>query len=344
MNNKKAKSEQERPFLSLKLGKKCHTGRFGSLPSLSKTGLEMSFSWLFSIIVGAAILGLAIYGTTSIIGTQRNVQDSELGKQIGVILTPLESGVADLKADVIKMPVLSRIYNRCREEGTFGSQELSVASSSGVGERQWQNPGAPSQFNNKYVFSSSTIEGERFNVLSKGIDFPFSIGEMTVVWPEEEAYCFVQPSQEIEREIGNLGLKNINVTERENECPKNSTRVCFTSSGCDIDVSVLAKSVSKKEGVVYYDESLIYGAIFADKGIYECQVRRLMKRAAELSSLYAAKSEFVSAKGCPTTLSSSLASYSKSAMALNSSIELRALSQLSSEIGRQNGLLNCKLF
>lgn len=311
---------------------------------MNKRGLEMSFSWLFSIIVGAAILGLAVYGATSIVHTQRTVQDSELGKQIGTILTPLESGVADLKSDVIKMPVKSRIYNRCREEGTFGSQELSVASSSGVGEDEWQRAGAPSQFNNKYVFSSAVIEGERFNVLSKGVEFPFSIGEMTVVWPEDKVYCFVQPPVEIENEIDNLGLKNINITERSSECLKNSTKVCFASAGCEIDVSVQSKSVAKKEGVVYYEGDLFYGAIFADKGIYECQVRRLMKRAAELSSLYSAKSEFVSAKGCPTTLSGSLASYSQMAMSLNSSVELRALSMLSSEIGRQNGLLNCKLF
>jgi len=40
--------------------------------------------------------------------------------------------------------------------------------------------------------------------------------------------------------------------------------------------------------------ALLYAAIFSDPITYNCQVKRLMKRAGELARLYEQKSEFLS--------------------------------------------------
>ena len=90
---------------------------------------------------------------------------------------------------------------------------------------------------------------------------------------------------------------------------------------------------------------LIYGAIFAPKKLYECQVKRLMSRASELSLLYNSKSVYLSSGNCDSiTLQSGLAQYANYTNGLNESIELRSIRGLSDELENKNGRLLCKLF
>ena len=44
---------------------------------MRKKAVEMSFNWLFALIVGAVILGLAIYGATKIVKTGTQVVSTE---------------------------------------------------------------------------------------------------------------------------------------------------------------------------------------------------------------------------------------------------------------------------
>ena len=68
----------------------------------SKKAFEMSFAWMFSIIVGAIILFLAIYMTMKFIAPQRNISQSELAKSFGALLDPLETG----KGISVDLPVI----------------------------------------------------------------------------------------------------------------------------------------------------------------------------------------------------------------------------------------------
>ena len=54
-----------------------------------KRGYEFSFAWFFTIIVGAVIIFLAVYAATQIVDLGRTRQETERGKQIGILLTPL---------------------------------------------------------------------------------------------------------------------------------------------------------------------------------------------------------------------------------------------------------------
>ena len=45
--------------------------------------LQISFAWLFALIVGAFVLFLAIYSITKIISTENTAQDAKASKQIG---------------------------------------------------------------------------------------------------------------------------------------------------------------------------------------------------------------------------------------------------------------------
>ena len=98
------------------------------------------------------------------------------------------------------------------------------------------------------------------------------------------------------------------------------------------------------ETVNYFGDGLLYAAIISDPEIYECQLKRLTKRASELALLYKAKSEILSSKACSSNLEVDLAAYSIEAALFEDSSELGILTDLSDSLGRRNELLSCKLF
>ena len=317
---------------------------------MNKKAIEFSFAWIFAIMVGAVIIFLAIYASTKLIKTQRTVQDTELGKELGIILNPIETSFETGKASKISFPLQTRIFNECKTTSAFGSQKLSTATKSGIGE-EWQSPGEQSTFYNKYLFSESIIEGEDYITFSKPFEMPFKIANLIYIWPETENYCLVNPPGEIEDEINDLKLKGFNIASKQSECPAEAKKVCFTSSGCDIDITLdvsgKIRGSAKKKGQdrVYFESSaLLYGAIFADSKTYECQVTRLVKRASELSWLYHSKSAFLSSKGCSSNLEADLSSYANQTFSINSSSQLGNIAFNSENIRRKNNELNCKLF
>ncbi len=323
----------------------------------NKKGFEFSFGWIFAIIVGAVVIFLAIYAATNLIKQERKVSDTEAGKELGIILNPLETSFEEGKISLISLPEETRIFNGCKSTGnfevqrTFGVQEISIASKSGLGEA-WQEPGIPSSFYNKYIFSPGVVEEKEIIVFSKPFSMPYEIANIIILIPNNEKYCFVNPPSYIKDEFENdFKPENINITDEIRKCERESKKICFTSTGCDIDVNLETDSVRKKgQNRVYYEEdsrnenALIYGAIFSDSGIYECQIKRLMLRASQLAGLYRAKSESLTPKGCSSNLESDLDFYANMTKALNSSLDLRKIKLFANELEDRNNLLTCKLF
>ncbi len=314
----------------------------------NKKALEFSFNWLFAIIVGAVVIFLAIYISSQYIKTARIEQDTKLGKELGIILTPIETDLEASKITKISMPQETRIYNECQETGTFGLQKISTATKS-LNDK-WDQQGLASSFSNKYLFSEKIIEGKDYTVFSKSLEMPFKIADIMYIWPTKEEFCFVNPPRLIEEEMQDLQT-NVNVTSSASECPREAKKVCFTTSGCDIDVSLDASgkikgSLKKKlSNRVYFEGSIfLYASIFSDPEIYECQLKRLMKRASELSLLYYSKSLFLTPKGCSSNLEIDLADYANQTLSLNNSLQLRDIFLSSEIIRRKNNDLSCKLF
>ena len=52
--------------------------------------LEISFTWVFAIIIGVVILFLAIYFSSKVIDIGQTEIDAETGKEIGIFLPDLE--------------------------------------------------------------------------------------------------------------------------------------------------------------------------------------------------------------------------------------------------------------
>jgi len=304
---------------------------------MDKKGFEFSFAWLFAIIVGAFVIFLAIYATTSLIGSSRYEGDTRTAAQLKTILSPIETNLEDSKFVGIGFPDETRIFNNCNEFGNFGSQKISTSTRSNVG-KEWQMPGAIIESFNKYIFSSNIVQGRKVHVFAKPLKMPYKIADMMFMYSGE--YCFINPPDNIREEVEDLNLPGINITIDGKYCLEDSKKICFFSSNKGCDVFVGENDVDG----VYYQESLVYGAIFSDKEIYECQLKRLMKRNSELAQLYAAKTSFLSSKGCSSNLAGDLISYSDILKEFEDSSELNSIKFMSDEIGDENERLKCKLF
>ena len=267
---------------------------------------QFNFVWLFAIIVGGAILVLAIYGATQAGDTARYQSDSEVAKSIAIITDPLQAGFGESSFGRISFNDETRINNICLSGG-FGKNEISVATRSGVG-KEWNLAGGATSIHNKYIFSSERSSGEDYYVFSKGFDFPYEVADLIFLTPEN--YCFVNAPDEVVDEVLGLSIPNIQI----NNCTiTDAVRVCF-GNGDDCDVMVYGScqggcdsvfdvgTVSKGSSDMKYVGSLMYGAIFSDKGVYDCNVLRLLYLAGKIAEEFVEKTDLMDARNCNTNL------------------------------------------
>ena len=96
---------------------------------------------------------------------------------------------------------------------------------------------------------------------------------------------------------------------------------------------------------MHFDNAaLMYAGIFSDADIYECQLKRLMKRVSELSSLYKNKAVLISQKGCPTSLGDELTQLKDFAKSFDNSGDLDDMNNFIFDLNRGNDISLCKLW
>jgi len=306
----------------------------------NKKAFQISFAWLFAIIVGAFILFLAIYGVTKIMKTGGDFVSSRTGAEIGVLLNPLETGFESGRTSVLTMPVETQIHNRCTIAGSFGKQIIKI-SQKNFGK--WSETDVDVGFPNKYIFSDANVEGKNFLIFSKPLKFPFKVADLIYLTSSENSYCFVNAPERIESEIFDLGQENLYL---EN-CPSDSINVCFDVFGeeveCNVYVNENMKSVEKNAEVVYYEtDALMYAAIFSDFGVYECQVKRLMQRVNGLLAIYSDKNAIISMQGCSSNVD--IFFLKTEIDRIRSSEDLMNIAAVADDLDRQNDLESCKLW
>ncbi|HEA46718.1 MAG TPA: hypothetical protein ENH99_02960 [Candidatus Pacearchaeota archaeon] len=308
---------------------------------IKKAQLQVSFAWLFAIIVGAFILFIAIYGVTRLSDTGGELTSAKTGKEIGILLNPLETGFEDGITTLLTMPVETRINNGCLAGGNFGRQTISVSQLS-FGE--FKETEIDVGFSNKYIFSDKVIQGENFFIFSKPFNFPFKVSDVIYLTSSDKEYCFVESDgrpERIENEISKLGQDNLLLED----CSENSVRVCFeTEQDCDIEVSENRKSVEKRGETLYYEtDALMFAAIFSEKNVYECQIQRLVKRTKELSLIYDDKVSLISSRGCATS-QVNLLGLIGGLEGIEDSSDLVTVSSLVKSIERENDREECRLW
>ena len=275
--------------------------------------LQIPFSWVFAIIVGIFILFLAIYFAVKMIDSGSLEVDTATAKKIQVLTNPLETSFESSETTTMILPAEARIYSGCDNTGDFGNQIIQVSQKS---FNKWADPSIEVSSNNKYIFGEEFVEGKKFYLFSVPFEYPFKIANLIILTSKE--YCFLNAPDEIEEEI-----TQANIEFDEDECSEDSVKVCFSGgSDCDIDVNIGQGNVEKDGEKLYFTGNLIYAAIFGEKEVYECQVKRLMQRTEQLASLYLDKASFVAQRGCDSSLSSDLLSLRNAVSNLESSRDL----------------------
>lgn len=289
-----------------------------------KKGFEFSFAVIFALIVGAAILFLAIYAAVKLVESSTFSEQTAAAKELSVIFNPLETGLASGKSTLVNLNANTRIYNFCSESGSFGNEKFSISQMSGFAKK-WPLPGAGITVYNKYIFSDNVTEGKTVYFFSKPFQSPFKVSE--IIFMTTKKYCFVDAPEFVKDEVSQLGLPNVKI---EN-CSSSETKICFNSAGCDIvvypgcsgicdsDLGEYEFGEVRKNGVtLYYTDSLIYGAIFSSPEVYDCNFKRLMLRIEQISALYKDEAEFISGRGCGNNLGTNLQQLSEAAKSADS--------------------------
>ncbi len=309
----------------------------------NRGALEISFGWLFAIIVGAFILFLAIYFSVKLFQSESEVVSAKTGKEISILLNPLEISFESAKTISVGLPAETRINSTCSSFGDFGSQSIQLSQKS---FNKWTKTDVKTTFYNKYIFSEEQTEGKTFYFFSKPFDFPFKTADLIYMTSAKQRYCFIDAPPEVEEEISALNQSNL----LTGNCLDKDLKVCFEETGCDIDVDYY-NGVVEKDGkdmsfVMSGDDenSLMYAAIFSSPKIYECQVKRLMLRLKELALLYNDKEIIINERGCGDNMGSSLTELSGSAGELSSSEELTGIKELADNINSQNDMAGCLLW
>lgn len=292
--------------------------------------LQISFAWLFAIIVGGIILFLAIFLSTKLIRTEQTSISAQTGKEIGVLLNPLETGFEVWKTTSLSLPTETRIYNKCNNNGIFGRQIIQISQKS---LNKWTETDIDVGFSNKYIFSEEYVEGKNFYIFSKPFKFPFKVSDLIYITSSSEKYCFIDAPQNIEEEISVLNQNNLFVKDCSNS---ENIQVCFQGDNCDINIDSYSQYVEKDGKRLYFEgDALMYAAIFSEPDVYECQIKRLMQRVKNLALLYNDKANFIYQKsGCQSNLN--LLNLINFADNLENSKDLNSISFIIEEIQEQN--------
>jgi len=300
--------------------------------------LQISFGWLFAIIVGIVIISLAIFFVTKMFKTEGTLQSAKTSKEIGILLNPLETSFESAITSSVIFPEETRIYNTCDNFGYFGTQGIEIMQKS---FNKWAKTNLVVSFQNKYIFSERYSEGKKFYIFSKPFEFPFKVANLMYITSASTNYCFIDAPEEIEDEISDLKQPNLKLEE---ECSEEDVRICFGLNTCEIEVDYDAKKVEKGNQAMYFEtDALMYAAIFSDKATYECQLKRLMQRIEQLSLIYMNKANSLTTKGCDPVLNSYLSGLIVSVSNLKGSNELYTMNNIIDEINEKNRG-NCRLW
>jgi hypothetical protein len=319
-----------------------------------KRGIEFNFAVLFSIIIGALIIFLAIYASTRAIRTGTSEQQASLTKQLTIIFDPMETGIASGKASSFSFTEESRVYNECFNDNNFGYQRFSFSIKN---FNKWGERNTGQRIYNKYVFSSSLEEGKKAYIFSKPFEFPFKVSEVILFTTKN--YCFHNSPSFIREEVLSMNIQNIKIKESQN-CSSSDTHVCFGTlsysdcsilvtpscvNNCDYDYGEYEYGRIKKSEreVYYYSPALLYAGIFSSVDIYECNIKRLMQRASSQATLYAKQSYFINNK-CGAVPKEDLLQLSSRALSIQSSSALQTIIPLVKEINELNSETSCELW
>jgi hypothetical protein len=243
---------------------------------------QAEFSWIFSLIIGAVILFLAIFAASKIFTTSEYLTETEIMRTFETLLNPFSSlgTIATLSlSKEIRMPYEAEMNISC----SFDSQKFSIRKAEKNKFGEWTSAYT---IKNKYIFSEEISRGKKFQVFSKAFRLPWRVDDM--IYIVSKSYCFIEAPDKISTELKIINSSSIKVIDdpNSNEASRcdgaNVLNVCFKHETlpCNINVDYSHHSVSKPDGITYYflDDASMYAAIFSSGENYDCNMKRLLSR------------------------------------------------------------------
>jgi hypothetical protein len=311
--------------------------RFRQRNGAKRGFLDLPFSWVFALIVGAIILFGAIYFATRASNVANTESSAQTGSSLLNLLSPLQNGVESANSITINLPVNSIINHQCSTFGNFGTDSISVDQ---FVNNKWTDTGVKISSENKYIFFPSSLQGKNLNVFSEPFSFPFKVADLMYVTNADTKYCFLNMPT-----TSRKGLQNLNQGNFEyDNCSNDSVKVCFNSNiNCNVNVDTNYRTVTKNGNTVYFQgDALMYAAIFSDQKIYECELGRLMNRTKTLLDIYKEKSANLLKVGCDS--STDFAGFQSDLESFNGSADLYILSNDANNMNSINSNSGCTLW
>lgn len=312
---------------------------YSASSTMNSRGVEFGFSWLFVLLVGAAILFIAIFAVQRLVKTADIQQSSELAANFDSLLSPLETSVETSAYHTFTLNQPVRFVFDCDASGSLGTDSFTLQTRAGNG---WTRAGVPARSSTRYVFSNDSLEGTHVHTFAAPFTFPYKVGDVFFLYTEQ--YCLVDAPETVRSFVDQLGTNSFNLSDSKQHCSPTAVSVCFNRGDCDITVRTsdgIQGSVTKNRQTVEYYDTLLYGALVASPERYICEVARLRKRAAGLATLYMNKASLLAREGCSTNLEADLLYFSTQ---LESSASFSTVQSLAEELEVRNEQLICPLF
>jgi hypothetical protein len=284
-----------------------------------RQGVAVSFSWLFSLIVGAVIIFLAVYASRSLVQTERQAQESGASVAFTNLFTPLRTGGSEsFIPRAITFPQPALITLRCTPTG-MGVRVRFQDSLAG------ESDAYQSVVRDSFISGNTTIQGKRVFSLVLPLRMPYLIGDVILLWSEPQ--CFVDAPEDMRSLFEMATNETITFANTLASCPRGSRKLCFAGASspqrCDVRVDRIGQTITYENGTPknYYD-SLLAPALFSTPALYECMLEQMGKETARLAEQYRAKSVLIQSgtlQGCAGGMDTLLGSFVSRARAFNNS-------------------------
>ena len=258
---------------------------------------QMQFSWLFALILGAAILFIAIFFSGRLLEQGTYLTEAEMAASFNALLNPFasvrEAGIPLSKP--VELPAKTNVSFGCNP--AKDSQTISVLLEKGK---------APfsTVIKNKYIFSQD-FNAKELWIFGKSFKMPWQVDDL--IYVVSKKYCFDSNGipGSIEDELNDLNSSFMRVIAltaaniREEKC---DVKVCFGTTGCEFNVLYGADSTGEIRvtgrtlPLSFIDDSTMYAAIFGKD--YECNLERLRKRMELQTDIFLAKADSLESD-CP---------------------------------------------
>ncbi len=257
---------------------------------------QTEYAWLFSLIVGALIIFLAVFAAQKFKGTSTLQTQAEILREFDILLNPFSSvgSITTMTlSKAIELPSALQLNFSCNSADNYN--EINVRSMVGRGWGEWLRPGF--RVRDKYIFSE-LVEGRTMWVFAKPFEMPWRVDDL--IYITDQSYCFDDPPSHIQREVEALKTNSIFVRDRE-VCPPESVEVCFGARNCDININYPLGIVRKGDKSLFFaGDAMMYSAIFSGPELYECNSERLVGRIKTQIEINSEKARILKEKGCST--------------------------------------------